>query len=250
MENNENIVDAGDALAWTQVTTTNTETQDTLNNLTTIKQENDATQWWAVSEVAEPVTPPTEPVATPDTQNEKKEEPKDDEVENEAKPKEEIKEEEEKEEEKEEEEWSIEDDIIYIKNNPEAILKLIQDLQNDKFQNKWKSKYDLEKAEKTELEEKYRELQKQKYADKYDEANLPVLENKRPFWRSQNKFYADPENDANRASYIRRLEEELEDVKLDGKVVSIDEKETSKPEAKPVEEFRSGWLIWVSRPRR
>jgi len=122
MENNENIVDAGDALAWTQVTTTNTETQDTLNNLTTIKQENDATQWWAVSEVAEPVTPPTEPVATPDTQNEKKEEPKDDEVENEAKPKEEIKEEEEKEEEKEEEEWSIEDDIIYIKNNPEAIF--------------------------------------------------------------------------------------------------------------------------------
>jgi hypothetical protein len=118
------------------------------------------------------------------------------------------------EEEEEEEEDNLQDDITYIKDHPEKILELIQQLQENNFQNKWKKKYELEIAEKTELEKKYVELQKQKYADKYDDANLPVLEEKRPFWRAQNKFYENMENEANRAGYIRRLEEELDDIKV------------------------------------
>lgn len=150
---------------------------------------------------------------------------------------------EEEEEEDEDEEEDLQDDITYIKDHPEKILELIQDLQENKFQNKWKRKYELESAEKEELEKRYNEMQKQKYADKYDDANLPVLENKRPFWRAQNKFYDNMDNDAHKSSYIRRLEEELEDIRGDSKTVSIDDKGKSKPETKVSKAYNSAGRV-------
>jgi hypothetical protein len=60
------------------------------------------------------------------------------------------------------------------------------------------------------------------------------------------------ENEANRAGYIRRLEEELDDIKVWSKTVSVDEKTKTKPEPRMNEDYNTAGKIWVkiSRPQR
>ncbi len=232
---NNGIVDAGEALAGDVAPTTTIEAKlennATLGNLKTVQAIDKETI--GESKIAEDSVSEDDEIDTwleaKDKEDKSIEDPKEEkEVSEDEEPiKEEDKEEEEEEDEDEEED--LQDDITYIKDHPEKILELIQDLQENKFQNKWKRKYELESAEKEELEKRYNEMQKQKYADKYDDANLPVLENKRPFWRAQNKFYDNMDNDAHKSSYIRRLEEELEDIRGDSKTVSIDDNGKSKP---------------------
>lgn len=252
----EAIVDAGDALAGDTVATTNNEIEEkptTLNDLKTIRQEpeithSDAWPIWLKEKTPEINSEQENEEVTDDGNlNKGNEEVVDDEDPNKKK-----EEKQDEEEEEEDDESDLQDDIAYIKDHPEKILELIQQLQENNFQNKWKKKYELEVAEKTELEKRYVELQKQKYADKYDDANLPVLEEKRPFWRAQNKFYENMENEANRNSYIRRLEEELEDIKAWSKTVSIEEKTKTKPEPKLDQEYKPYGRVWVkiSKPNR
>ncbi len=254
MDEQNVVVDAGEALAWaeaTVTTTTNEEGQEALKNLKTVQQDNstnnNSAQEWGEDEEWEEVEKDKKTFDAPKPEGDEE----DDKEEDDAKWKD-VDEEDESEDDDEEDEEDTESDIAYIKNNPEAILKLIQELQESTFQNKWKKKFELVNTELQEVETKYKELQKQKYADKYDDANLPVLEDKRPFWRAQNKFYDNPENEAHRQAYVRRLKEELEDIEHSGKVVSIDEKETSKPEPKPVESYNTLGRIWIQikQPRR
>lgn len=254
MDEQNVVVDAGEALAWTEAevtTTTNEEGQETLKNLKTVQQDasanNNSAQEWGEDEEWDEDWEDKKKFDAPKPEDGDWE----DDEEDDAKKKD-VEDEEDDSEEEEDDEDETESDIAYIKNNPEAILKLIQELQENTFQNKWKKKFELANAELQELENNYKELQKQKYADKYDDANLPVLEDKRPFWRAQNKFYDNPENEAHRQAYVRRLKEELEDIEHSGKVVSIDEKETSKPEPKPVESYNTLGRVWIQikQPRR
>ncbi len=211
MEQENVIVDAGDALAWTEAITEETN-DETIKNLKTLQQDestnNESAQEWGETEGDDVVE--VEEIKK-DVSEEESTDEQDDE---------------------EEDDDDVKSDIAYVKNNPELILKLVQEFQQNEFKNKRKKKFELVTNELQELESKYKEVQKQKYADKYDDANLPVLEEKRPFWRSQNKFYSDPENESNRQTYIKRLKEEIEDIEHTGKIVSIENKETSKPDPK------------------
>lgn len=254
MDEQNVVVDAGEALALaetTVTTTTNEESQDTLKNLKTVQQDestnNQSAQEWGEDEGEDDEWEDKKKFDAPKPESGEWEDDEEDDAN-----KKKVEDEEEDSDEEDDDEDETESDIAYIKNNPEAILKLIQELQENSFQNKWKKKFELVQSELQELENNYKELQKQKYADKYDDANLPVLEEKRPFWRAQNKFYDNPENEANRQAYVRRLKEELEDIEHSGKVVSIDEKETSKPEPKPAESYNSLGRVWIQikQPRR
>lgn len=241
------VIDAGEALANVETTTTTTDSEETITNLKTVTQEvadEPVTEVISEEDIIEetPIKPATteEPTEKKVVEEEVEEPTKEEEEDTEI------------EEEKETDEDDYAEDIAYIKNNPEAILKLVQDLQNSRFQNKRKIKYDLEVAEKQELEAKVKELQKEKFASKYDDANLPILEEKRWLRRSQNKYYSDPKNEAYKDAYLKRLNEEIEDLQLETKTVAVDNKEKTTPEDKAPTPYQTLGRVWVAitKPRR
>lgn len=132
-------------------------------------------------------------------------------------------------------------DLIYIKNNPEQVFKLIKDLQQSKFSNKYKTQHDILSVENETLREKVKELQTEKYNNKYDDSNLPVLETQRGLWRSQNKYYSEPDNEALKEAYVRRLQEEIEDLSPQWRTVSTQEVQSSTPQPKEGYQPRSSY---------
>ena len=240
------VIDAGEALANVETTTT-PNSEDTITNLKTVSQTvEEPTEVIQEEEVIEET-----PIETPTTEDTPSDEPSDEPtVETETVEEATEKEEEEPTPEKDNDDYA--EDLVYIKKNPEKILELIQDLQNSRFQNKWKTKYDLELAEKQELETKIKELQKERFASKYDDANLPILEEKRWMRRSQNKYYSDRNNEAYRTAYLKRLNEEIEDLQLETKTVAVDNKETTTPESKAPTPYQTLGRVWVAitKPRR
>lgn len=242
-----NVIDAGEALANSNITTTWENTNEEIDAAKeTLEKMKDASEIeetieTKTEEKKEEVVVSDEEVTKDMTNEEEPEKKEDDEPE-----KEEQKEEEEEDEDEEETE------VLYIKRHPEEILKLIKTLEKEAFNNKDKQEVKTLRSQLEIVEWKYKELQKQKYDDKYDDANLPVLEEKRGFWRSQNKFYSDSENEANRIAYIKRLEEELDDVKWSVKSVSIDNKEKENVIPEAPKKFNTLWRVGVSvqTPRR